>query len=200
MSRSGTVRVGISGWTYGGWRGSFYPPGLPPSDELGYASRRVDTIEINGTHYSLQRPDSFGRWHDETPEGFVFAVKGSRFITHLKSRASSEITAGVKLLGAVQPQIDEVRSNVLGIRPRHRVGENEGHPMPAQQRHEGGVDKARVADLDCMPQIPPVFGPRPGTAGEALVVSFGKGRRRLGVAGQQGEEMFETPAVKSEPR
>ena len=84
MSRSGTVHIGISGWTYGGWRGSFYPAGLPHSDELSYASRQVDTIEINGTHYSLQHPDSFARWHDETPEGFVFAVKGSRFITHLK--------------------------------------------------------------------------------------------------------------------
>jgi uncharacterized protein YecE (DUF72 family) len=84
MSRAGAIRVGISGWTYGGWRGSFYPTGLRHSDELSYASRQVDTIEINGTHYSLQRPDSFARWHKETPEGFVFAVKGSRFITHLK--------------------------------------------------------------------------------------------------------------------
>jgi uncharacterized protein YecE (DUF72 family) len=84
MSRAGTIRIGISGWTYRGWRGSFYPTGLPHSDELSYASRQVDTIEINGTHYSLQHPDSFLRWHEETPEGFVFAVKGSRFITHLK--------------------------------------------------------------------------------------------------------------------
>ena len=84
MSPAGTVRIGISGWTYGGWRGSFYPPELRHSGELGYASRQVDTIEINGTHYSLQRPSSFARWHDETPEDFVFAVKGSRFITHLK--------------------------------------------------------------------------------------------------------------------
>jgi len=84
MSRGGTIRIGISGWTYGGWRGSFYPKGLRHSDELSYASRQVDTIEINGTHYSLQHPDSFARWHQETPEGFVFAIKGSRFITHLK--------------------------------------------------------------------------------------------------------------------
>jgi uncharacterized protein YecE (DUF72 family) len=84
MTSTGAVRVGISGWTYAGWRGRFYPPGLRHSAELAYASREVDTIEINGTHYSLQRPDSFARWHDETPPGFVFAVKGSRFITHLK--------------------------------------------------------------------------------------------------------------------
>ena len=84
MIPSGTIRIGISGWTYGGWRGSFYPSGLHHSDELSYASRQVDTIEINGTHYSLQRPDSFAKWYDETPGRFVFAVKGSRFITHLK--------------------------------------------------------------------------------------------------------------------
>jgi uncharacterized protein YecE (DUF72 family) len=84
MNSAGKIRVGISGWNYRGWRGNFYPRGLPQQRELFYASREVDTIEINGTHYSLQRPDSFARWYDATPEGFVFAVKGSRFITHLK--------------------------------------------------------------------------------------------------------------------
>ena len=84
MRPVGTVRIGISGWTYGGWRGTFYPKGLPHAGELAYASRQVDSIEINGTHYSLQRPDSFARWHDETPEDFVFAVKAPRFITHMK--------------------------------------------------------------------------------------------------------------------
>ena len=84
MSRAGTVRVGISGWTYKPWRGNFYPSGLLQSDELSYASRQVETIEINGTFYSLQRPDAFARWYDETPEGFVFAVKGPRYITHIR--------------------------------------------------------------------------------------------------------------------
>jgi uncharacterized protein YecE (DUF72 family) len=84
MSRGGTVRVGISGWTYAGWRGRFYPRGLRHSAELAFASREFGTIEINGTHNSLQRPEAFVRWYDETPPGFVFAVKGSRFITHLK--------------------------------------------------------------------------------------------------------------------
>jgi len=83
MSRAGIVRIGISGWTYAPWRGNFYPPGLLQADELSYASRQVDTIEINGTFYALQRPDSFARWYDETSEGFVFAVKGPRFITHV---------------------------------------------------------------------------------------------------------------------
>jgi uncharacterized protein YecE (DUF72 family) len=80
----GLIRIGISGWRYPGWRGSFYPPGLRQADELSYAGRHFDTVEINGTHYSLQRPEFFLRRRDETPAGFVFAVKGSRFITHMK--------------------------------------------------------------------------------------------------------------------
>jgi uncharacterized protein YecE (DUF72 family) len=79
-----TVRVGISGWRYVPWRGVFYPKGLPQHRELHYASRELATLEINGTFYSLQRPEYFERWRAETPPGFVFAVKGSRFITHMR--------------------------------------------------------------------------------------------------------------------
>jgi uncharacterized protein YecE (DUF72 family) len=84
MSGAGPVRIGISGWTYAPWRGNFYPAGLLHADELSYASRQVGTIEINGTFYGLQRPDAFARWYDETPQRFVFAVKGPRFITHIR--------------------------------------------------------------------------------------------------------------------
>jgi uncharacterized protein YecE (DUF72 family) len=84
MSRGGIVRVGISGWTYAPWRGNFYPAGLLHADELSYASRQVETIEINGTFYGLQRPEAFARWYDETPQRFVFAVKGPRYITHIR--------------------------------------------------------------------------------------------------------------------
>jgi uncharacterized protein YecE (DUF72 family) len=78
------ICIGISGWTYTGWRGAFYPDGLAHRRELAFAARQFNAIEINGTFYSLQRPDSFRRWRDETPDGFRFAVKGSRFITHMK--------------------------------------------------------------------------------------------------------------------
>lgn len=82
--RSG-VHIGISGWTYPPWRGgTFYPKGWPQKRELEYASRQVVSIEINGSFYSLQRPESYRAWHAATPEHFVFAVKGGRFITHLK--------------------------------------------------------------------------------------------------------------------
>ncbi len=76
--------IGISGWRYSPWRGVFYPPDLPQHRELEYASRALPTIEINGTFYSLQRPESFKRWYDDTPPGFVFSIKGSRYITHIR--------------------------------------------------------------------------------------------------------------------
>ncbi len=79
------IRIGISGWTYPPWRGgAFYPDDLPQKRELEYASRQVSSIEINGTFYSLQKPASFESWYKATPDDFVFAVKGGRFITHIK--------------------------------------------------------------------------------------------------------------------
>ena len=80
--RPGETRIGISGWRYAPWRGKFYPKGLPQRQELAFASRMLPTIELNGSFYSLQRPESYLAWHDETPDGFVYAVKGSRYITH----------------------------------------------------------------------------------------------------------------------
>ena len=78
------ARVGISGWRYPPWRGVFYPRELPQRRELEYASGRLATIEINGSFYSLQRPESYVTWRAQTPDGFVFSVKGPRFVTHLK--------------------------------------------------------------------------------------------------------------------
>ena len=80
----GRSRIGISGWTYPPWRGVFYPKGLVHRRELAYAADRLTSIEINGSFYSLQKPASYRHWHDETPEDFVFSVKGPRFVTHLK--------------------------------------------------------------------------------------------------------------------
>jgi uncharacterized protein YecE (DUF72 family) len=81
---AGQIRIGISGWQYAGWRGDFYPRGLAHRSELSYVADRLATLELNGPFYSLQHPRSYQRWHDQTPEGFVFALKGGRYITHLK--------------------------------------------------------------------------------------------------------------------
>jgi uncharacterized protein YecE (DUF72 family) len=101
------VYVGISGWRYPGWRGVFYPPGLPRRQELAYASARLNSVEINGSFYSLQRPEYFRDWSAQTPGGFVFAVKGGRFITHLK-----------KLADVAIPLANFLASGVLALGPK----------------------------------------------------------------------------------
>ena len=83
MARVADIRIGISGWRYKPWRGTFYPPGLAQRLELEHASRLLRTIEINGSFYALQRPESYRAWYTATPPGFVFSVKGGRFITHM---------------------------------------------------------------------------------------------------------------------
>jgi uncharacterized protein YecE (DUF72 family) len=80
----GDIRIGISGWRYAPWRGVFYPEGLAQRRELEFASRMVPTIEINGSFYSLQHPDYYAAWRDETPDGFEFAVKAPKYITHMR--------------------------------------------------------------------------------------------------------------------
>jgi uncharacterized protein YecE (DUF72 family) len=77
------IRIGVSGWRYPPWRGRFYPKGLPQRAELEFLSSKFSAVEINGSFYSLQRPECYTRWYQQTPPGFVFAVKGSRFITHM---------------------------------------------------------------------------------------------------------------------
>ena len=88
---AGTVRVGISGWRYPAWRGDFYPKGLPQRRELEYAGERLTSIEINGSFYSLQRPTSYAAWRGDVPDDFVFAVKGPRYVSHLKRLKDVEI-------------------------------------------------------------------------------------------------------------
>ena len=76
------IRIGVGGWTYAPWRGVFYPEALAQKRELEYASRKLTSIEVNGTYYGSQKPDTFAKWHDDTPDDFVFALKGPRFVTN----------------------------------------------------------------------------------------------------------------------
>ena len=84
MTHPAQTRIGISGWTYAPWRKIFYPKDLPQKRELEYAAGMLNSIEINGSFYSLQRPSTYAAWHDATPEDFVFSIKGGRFITHMR--------------------------------------------------------------------------------------------------------------------
>jgi uncharacterized protein YecE (DUF72 family) len=103
----GAIYIGISGWRYAPWRGVFYPPGLAQARELDYASRFLPSIEINGSFYALQRPASYAAWYDATPPGFVFAVKGNRFLTHM-----------LKLRGVETPLANVLASGVFALRDK----------------------------------------------------------------------------------
>ncbi len=128
-----TVRVGISGWTYPPWRGAFYPKGLRQKDELRYAAGQFRTIEINGTFYGLQRPDSFAAWAGQVPDDFVFSVKAPRFITHIR-----------RLRDVGQPVANCLASGVL------RLGPHLGPilwQVPPNLRFDAGVVEAFLAGL-----------------------------------------------------
>jgi len=101
------IHIGISGWRYPPWRGVFYPAGLAQARELAYAARFLPTIEINGSFYSLQRPASYAAWYAATPPGFVFAVKGNRFITHM-----------LKLRGIETPLANVLASGMFALREK----------------------------------------------------------------------------------
>jgi uncharacterized protein YecE (DUF72 family) len=83
------IRVGVGGWTYEPWRDNFYPKGLPHKEELAYASRHLTAIEVNGTFYSTFKPETFAKWRDETPPGFLFSLKAHRFATHRKDLSTA---------------------------------------------------------------------------------------------------------------
>lgn len=89
MTKSGTIRAGMGGWTFEPWEGTFYPSDLPKKRQLEFASRQVPTIEVNGTYYSGFSPATYAKWAAETPEGFVFAIKGNRFVTNRRVLAEA---------------------------------------------------------------------------------------------------------------
>jgi len=89
VRKAGKIYIGVGGWNFAPWRGPFYPKGLAQARELHFASRQLTSIEINSTFYGLQKPTTFQKWHDETPDGFVFSVKAPRFVTNRKSLAEA---------------------------------------------------------------------------------------------------------------
>ena len=105
MADRGRAHIGVSGWRYKGWRGDFYPRGLVQRRELEYIASRMNSAEVNGSFYSLLRPTTYAGFHAQTPEEFVLAVKGGRYITHIRRLAGAEtalanfLASGVLALG-----------------------------------------------------------------------------------------------------
>ena len=206
--RAGPIHVGIGGWDYDPWRGTFYPAGLPRSKQLEHASRRVTAIEINATFYKLQSPELYARWAAAVPEGFKFALKGSRFCTNRKllgeageavGRFCGQGLAGLgDRLGPILWQLaetkrfdpDEVRA-FLALLPRSQDGVPLRHAL--EVRHESFADP-RFADLTReagvaisfadAPGLPAIDAPAPGFAYARL-----KGMREEEPAGYAAAEL-----------
>jgi uncharacterized protein YecE (DUF72 family) len=147
--------VGISGWNYAPWRGDFYPPGLRQRDELRYAAERLTAIEVNGSFYALQKPASYQAWAAQTPDDFVFTVKGGRFITHMKKLRDVEV-----------PLANFLASGLLALGPK--LG-----PLLWQLPPNLGFHADRIAGfLDLLPR----------TTAEAARVAAGHDERMEGRA------------------
>jgi uncharacterized protein YecE (DUF72 family) len=189
------IRVGISGWAYPSWRGLFYPPGLPARRQLAYASRRFTSIEVNATFYRLQTPATFTRWREAVPPGFIFAVKGGQYITHMRRLADAErglanfFASGVLALGdALGPilwQLPERRAydpeaidRFLALLPRDLDGaaalaRRRHFPRPREVFLEIGANRPLRHALEVRHQsyAVPDFARRLRRAGVALAVS-----------------------------
>ncbi|MBR0649482.1 DUF72 domain-containing protein [Roseomonas terrae] len=157
------IHIGVGGWTFPPWRGVFYPKGLPHKDELAHAGKHLTGLEINGTYYRLQSPESFAKWHDEVPEGFVFALKGSRFVTNrrvlaeagpsLEKFCASGLSALKDKLGPINWQLAGTKQfdaedidAFLGLLPKEVDGVTLRHAMEARHesfRHPEFIDIAR---------------------------------------------------------
>ena len=180
----GTTRVGISGWRYAPWRGDFYPVGLPQRRELEYAASQLATVEVNGSFYSLQRPSSWERWRSEVPEDFVFAVKGGRFITHMKRLREVEtpmanfFASGVLALGptlgpllwqlpANLPYDRQVLADFCALLPRTTT---EAHALAARHGEQVSGDRLWSGEVVDRPLLH-ALEPRHPSFGQPEVVA-----------------------------
>jgi uncharacterized protein YecE (DUF72 family) len=183
--------VGTSGWRYPAWRGDFYPEGLRQKDELSYLASRLNTVELNGSFYSLQAPASYRRWREQTPDGFVFGVKGGRYLTHMlrlrgiEQAMANFFASGVLLLG------DELGPVLWQLPERLRFDadllDRFCARLPATRReaailageHDGKVKHAEVPEVEQDAPLLHALEPRhPSFAGQAAADIL----RRHGVA------------------
>ena len=160
MAGHGRVRIGISGWTYKPWRGVFYPEGLPQKRELTYAAETFSSIEINGTFYGLQRPESFAAWYDATPDDFLFAIKGSRYITHMRRLRDIEVPLANFLASGILKLRDKLGPILWQFPPRMKYEPSRFEDFLAilprdteeaarlSRRHDGRLDGRAYTQAD----------------------------------------------------
>jgi len=143
-----TIRVGIGGWNYAPWRGVFYPADLAQRLELEYASRKVTAIEINATYYRTQKPESFARWRDETPEGFVFSLKANRFATNRRVLAEAGESIGWFLSSGIVELGDKLGPIVWQFAPTKRFDpEDFGAFLQLLPKRQDGIALRHVLEV-----------------------------------------------------
>ena len=175
MAKLARVRVGIGGWTYAPWRGTFFPEDLPQKDELHWASRQFDSIEINGTFYRAQNASTFSKWHDAVPDDFVFAVKAPRYATHrtvlqeaepsIEKFFASGVTALGKKLGPINWQFAPTKTfdapdfeSFLKLLPARHDGQRLRHAV--EVRH-ASFDSPDFLDLASKYDVAVVLSDKP---------------------------------------
>jgi uncharacterized protein YecE (DUF72 family) len=159
-SQTPDVRIGISGWSYPGWRGTFYPPGLRAGDQLPYVAQRMNSVEVNRSFYALQRPSTYAAWAAATPDDFVLAVKGGRFLTHMKKLSGVEVplanflASGVLALGAKLGPLLWQLPPVLGFDEARLVGflamlpRTTGHAARLAEGHDDHLTGRALTTVD----------------------------------------------------
>ena len=145
---AGRILIGISGWRYEPWRGVFYPHKLQQARELQYASRMLPTIEINGSFYSLQSPAYYAEWHDDTPEGFVFAVKAPKYITHMRRLNQIETPLANFLANGLFELKDKLGPILWQFPPQLSFRPERFEPFFAQLPHDTHAAVAMAAHHD----------------------------------------------------
>jgi uncharacterized protein YecE (DUF72 family) len=137
--RSATIRAGFGGWTFEPWEGTFYPADLPKKKQLEYASRQVATIEVNGTYYRGQTPETFAKWAAETPKGFVFSIKGNRFVTNKKVLSSAGESMAKFFAQGIEELGDKLGPIIWQFAPtkRFEADDFEGFLKLLPERHAG---------------------------------------------------------------
>jgi len=145
---AGRILIGISGWRYEPWRGVFYPDKLPQHSELKYTSRMLPTIEINGSFYSLQSPAYYAEWHDDTPEGFVFAVKAPKYITHMRRLKEIETPLANFFANGLFELKDKLGPILWQFPPMMRFNPERFEPFFAQLPHDTEAAAAIAARHD----------------------------------------------------
>lgn len=170
--------IGTSGWRYPRWRGDFYPHGLVQRKELSYLAERMPSVELNGSFYSLQRPESYQRWRSEVPEGFVFAVKGSRYVTHMLRLRNTDaavanfFASGVLALGPTLgpilwqlPERVEFGPDVLGAFLR-RLPRTTGEALDLACAHDARLDGRSWLEIEADVPLRYALEPRSSTFGD----------------------------------